>query len=449
MSPFQLHLGEIARITDGQLMGEDRLVTGVSIDTRTLTADNLYIAIKGAHFDGHHFVPQAKEKLASAALVSEQQDVAIPQVIVNDTKIALGQIAAYHRRQFSLPILCMTGSCGKTTVKEIVASVLRQKSSVLATKGNLNNDLGVPLTLLGLSKEHDYGVIELGANHIGEIAYTAGLALPDVSLVTIVAPAHLEGFGSVEGVFQAKSEIYDGLDSHGVAVINLDDAFSAPWLIQNQKRKTLTYSLHHPADVSALNRTLDAQGRYEFLLSTPQGQIDIHSPLLGEHNVSNILAATAMLIALNISLDQIKAGVEAMDPVPGRLNAKISRHGAVVIDDTYNANPKAVMAAVDVLTQAKGKKYLLMGDMGEMGDDVRAYHFEVGQYAKQCGIDAVLAFGQFSESVQQGFGPGGQHYSSKAELIRACAELDKPDATFLVKGSRSSKMEEVVNALVT
>ena len=427
----------------------DASFSSLSIDTRTLNAGDLFIAIKGPNFNGHQFVSLAAEKGAVAILVSESVESQLPQLRVADTREALGQIAAMNREVFAGKIFAVTGSTGKTTVKEMTASILRQCGSVLATKGNFNNDIGVPLTLLQLSAEHQFAVMELGASSVGEIAYTVALVKPDVAVITNAAEAHIEGFGSLSNIVQAKGEIIDGLPAEGTAIINSDDLNAYKWIQRAGKRKHLTFSIDDTAgaDFYARNVIEDDKGCFAFDLVSPQGEVSIQLNHLGKHSIANALAASAAAMTLGADLQQIKAGLEAAYPVAGRLTRLDGLHGATVIDDTYNANPESLRAAVDVLSRCTGRKVLVLGDMAELGEQAHNAHIESGRYALAQGIDQLLSIGNLSAQAASVFGDRGAAYSSKEQLVAALSRIMTKNTTVLVKGSRSAQMEDVVAAI--
>lgn len=448
MSKFKL--SEICAVVGGELHGDDVEVENVNTDTRSIKRGELFVALTGEQFDGNNFVAAAQTKGASAAILSKKIDTSLPYILVNDTRLALRQIAKYWREKFTLPVIALTGSCGKTTTKEILRSILSQCGSVLANKGTFNNDIGMPLTLLNLSKEHEYAVIEMGANHKGEIACLTQIAQPTIAFINNIAPAHLEGFGSVEGVAQAKSEIFQGLPEDGVALVNFDDNF-ASWLIDLLgTRKVITFSSKSDRAMAfAKDIQRKEDGTYTFNLHLPAGETEIHLPLQGEHNVQNALAAATAAYVAGASLNAIKAGIQAAEPVSGRLVVKQSDQGARIFDDTYNANPLSVKAALQVLAGYPGEKMLVLGDMGELGPAAKDFHAEIGEFAKNLGINYLYACGELSQWTVKSFGKGGHHYPSQAELSQAVRAMVQPNMTILIKGSRSAKMENVVAVLVT
>jgi len=431
--------------------------SSISTDSRTLQRGALFVALQGPRFDGHDYLSRALESGAVAAIVSQPQtDIAFPQICVADTLVALGQLAAHWRRQFGIPVVAITGSNGKTTVKEMLAAILRQQHAVLGTKGNLNNEIGVPLTLLGLTAEHQYAVVELGASKAGDIDYLTHMVEPDVALITNVAPAHLEGFGDIAGVARAKGEIFRGLSARGVAVLNADEARVGIWQVMAADKEKICFGLRNNAAVTAQINAESGTVDNAFLLKTPAGPITVGLRLVGRHNVMNALAAAAAAQALDIPLDQIKAGLEAMRPVDGRLAAVGGINGIRLINDTYNANPGSIRAALDVLSACRGETVLVLGDMGELGNAAAALHEQVGRQARTCGITRLYAVGEFAGLAAGTFGQGGVQCDDHEALIQTLQHdlmqgtytIDSP-CTVLVKGSRLMRMEQVVAALAT
>ena len=443
-----MSLAQIALVTDGQLLNcSDPALTicNVSTDTRTVTNGALFLALLGERFDAHQFVAQAITNGAVVAVVSRPlADVAIPQILVADTRVALGQISAWVRKQLDLQIVAITGSCGKTTLKEMCAAILQQVAPVLATQGNLNNEIGVPQTLLRLTPAERYAVVELGANHPGEIAWTTSLVKPDVAVINNVAAAHLAGFGSLRGVAVAKTEIFGGLSASGTAVINADSEFY-DWWREILSVRTVSFGLQNSkADFRAENVKQDEQGIASFTLCTPDGQIDIQLPIPGLHNVSNALAAAAVTTSLGLSLVQVKSGLANMQPVKGRFCVQKLSDDLTVIDDTYNASVQSVMAAIDTLSVMPGYRVLAFGDMGEMGADAVNLHRQIGEHARLRKLDAVLTVGDLSRHAADA--ASGQHFTDKESLCQALKTLmqQQRPMTILAKGARSARMEEVV-----
>lgn len=449
---IKITLNKLAEILKGQLIGDENIVVeNVSTDTRQQTQNGLFFALKGEKFDAHHYLNAAVEQGCIAVVVDHQCDISVPQIVVADTRIALGMLGAWVKSVVNPLTVAMTGSSGKTTVKEMTASILQQTAStadaVLFTQGNFNNDIGVPLTLLRLEAKHQFAVIELGANHQNEIAYTTNLVHPNVALVNNVAPAHLEGFGSIEGVAQAKGEIYRGLTEDGVAILNLDCCYPAFWAAEIDERKVQTFSATQPADYWAENVRLSEQGA-EFLLHSPTGSIEIHLPYLGAHNVSNALAATALAMNVGATLEQVKAGLEHRSQVKGRLFPIQVKENLLLLDDTYNANVDSLKSAINVLKSYEAFRILAVGDMGELGADTAFCHQQVADHAKAAHLDCIASFGQFSKVISN-----GNHFNDKekmaAFLIALIEEKLKENqrVVLLAKGSRSQKMEQVIELL--
>lgn len=444
-----MQLSAAAKVLNVQHVGADPIFTSVGADSRKIVPGQLFVALKGEHFDGHDFAAQAIQQGAAAVLVEAPLENASPAIIVEDTYAALGQLAAHWRNRYNFPIAGITGSSGKTTVKEMLAAILRAAStpaSVLATQGNLNNHIGLPMTLLQLNAQHRYAVIEMGMNHSGEIAYLTRLTRPDVALINNAGSAHIGELGSLEAIAHAKGEIFEGLAAEGTAVINADDRFAPLWKSLIGNRKTLTFGLENAADVSA-HYQLHADGS-AVELQTPHGIRHVALPAPGVHNVMNALAASAAALAMGVDLDAVVTGLQAYAGVKGRLQTMQGINGAVVIDDTYNANPISMKAAIDVLKAKAGKKILVLGDMGELGDDVLTLHAEIGAYAKSAGIDTLLTLGTHSVAMATAFGARAQHYATLESLVADLAKAMQTDSTVLVKGSRFMAMERVVNAVI-
>ena len=453
---------EAAQVLNTDWTGSDVLFTGISTDSRTLKPGDLFVAITGERFDGNQYVASAKEHGAVAAMI--RRDFAMgdvsedfPLIRVDDTRLGLGQLAAHWRDGFSLPLIGVTGSNGKTTVKEMIAAILRHATAtdatasgqkndrVLATEGNLNNDIGVPQMLLRLRAYHRYAVIEMGMNHLGEIAYLTGMAKPTVAVITNAGAAHIAGLGSVESVAHAKAEIFSGLDSHGVAIINADDTYASLWRKNAIPHRIIDFGLRETAAVSADYRADRLINRLQ--LKLPAGTVQITLQVPGVHNVYNALAASAAAIALNIGKESIAAGLESFQGVKGRMQKKCGLHHAMLIDDTYNANPESVRAALAVLAAVQGKKVLVLGDMGELGQPAIELHRSIGRDARKAGLDRMLTLGELSAYAAQEFGNGAQHFTDIEQLLDAAESLLADDVTILVKGSRFMRMERVVKQL--
>ena len=461
-----MRLSEAARAIPAELRGADSAFEAVSTDTRTLAPQTLFVALKGERFDGHDFLGEAAARHAAGALVQktgsriEDRGLSdrLPLLVVDDTRTSLGTLAAYWRKKFSMPLVALTGSNGKTTVKEMLASILREacaaqssildpQSSVLATRGNLNNDIGVPLTLLELGPGYRYSVVEMGMNHAGEIRYLTRLAAPDVALITNAGPAHLEFFGSVEAIARAKGEIFEGLRPGGTAVINADDRHAGLWRELARDRHVVDFGLSRPAAVSARYalRYLES----EIVVRTPQGEAQAVLKAPGLHNVRNALAASAAATALKVPAPAIARGLAGYAGIKGRLQRKAALHGATLIDDTYNANPESVRAAVEVLAQAPGARLLVLGDMGELGAGAARMHAEIGTLARGSGIERLLTLGELAAHAARAFGEGARHFTRIEDLLAEVESALAPGLTVLVKGSRFMRMERVVQRFET
>jgi UDP-N-acetylmuramoyl-tripeptide--D-alanyl-D-alanine ligase len=424
---------------------------GISLDSRTITPGNLFIAVPGARVDGHDFIEEAYQKGAAAALVLRSITSDLPQLIVDDIPAALGKIAAHWRNQFNIPFVAVTGSNGKTTLKNMINAILiaacnGNQDEVLATQGNFNNFYGLPLTLARLNEKHRYAVIEMGMNHFGEIEYLSRLTRPTVAVITNAGTAHLEGVGDLAGVARAKSEIFLGLQENGTAILNRDDAFYHFWREQIGQHRFLTFGFHSEADVTG--KLADGGDKPVLMLSTPKGTTAIHMPLLGKHNVLNTFSAAASALALGIELDVIKAGLEAIHAAPGRLQLHSLANGVNIIDDTYNANPYSLAAAVETLATFAGKKILVLGDMKELGNEAKIIHADAGKNIRAAGIDYLFTFGELSAFTAQTFGEGAYHFNEQEKLVTALKPFLYKQTTILVKGSRSMRMEKVVTELM-
>ena len=458
-----------ARALKEEWFGDDKWFSGVSTDSRAVMPGDLFVALVGEKFDGHNFVAEVMGKGAVAAIVHRDWEArnlpaGIPLIRVENTRSALGQLAAHWRGRFDIPLAAVTGSNGKTTVKEMIASILRHipcdpgepgesgdlgqarqlagSNQVLATEGNLNNDIGVPLMLLRLREQHKYAVIEMGMNHAGEIAYLTGLAKPSLALITNAGAAHVEALGSVEAVARAKGEIFEGLDQQGIAVINADDPHAVLWRRLAGNRKVIDYGLQEKAAVTARYHPRPFGSRVALLL--PDGVQEVELQVPGEHNVENALAAAAVAVAMGVGAEAITCGLSAFTGVTGRMQKKQGLHGSTLIDDTYNANPDSVRAALAVLAKAAGRKILVLGDMGELGLAARDLHGRIGAEARAAGVDMLMALGELSASSVAAFGAGARHFEKIEELVAEVEGLLAPGDTMLVKGSRFMQMERVI-----
>lgn len=446
---IELTLSQTATALQTQFSGQDAQFTGISTDTRQLTPGMLYVALRGQHFDGHEFISIAQQQGAVAAIV--ERPVALPNfptLPVVSARRALGILAKLWRQQFQIPVIAITGSNGKTTTKEMIHAIFAQQGQGFATQGNLNNELGVPLTLFRLGQEHRYAVVEMGANHAGEIQYLTQLAQPTVAVITQCAPSHLEGFKSLDGVAQAKGEIFLGLSESGVAVINADDDYHHLWQKLAAPHRILRFGFNNAAEVTATHLRLTATGS-EFTLQTTQGEIEIQLPLPGKHNIMNALAASAAALASELSLTTIRAGLQTIQSVKGRLQPKIAYNQNLLLDDTYNANPASLHAALTVLMQYPAPRWLILGDMNELGTESLQLHQQAGSLARKLGVERLWAIGEQSRAAVASFGNHATHFDDPNTLIAALqAELSHQQGiTLLIKGSRGMQMERVVQAL--
>lgn len=441
-----MQLSEAARALHADAPRQDVAFRGISTDTRTIEPGSLFFALQGPNFDGHDYIETARESGAAAAAVSRDCDSELPQVKVADTREALGRLAGYWRRRFSLPVVAITGSNGKTTVRAMTSAILSQCGQAMSTQGNLNNDIGLPLTLARLDADDRFAVIEMGANHPGEIDYLAGLARPTIGVVTNAGAAHLEGFGDLAGVARAKGELFARLGKDGVAVINADDSYAPLWRELAAHCRIVEFGLHEGCDVTA-SWSGDSAGS-ELQLRTPQGSIELQLPLPGRHNVMNALAATAAAAAAGAGLAAIKAGLESLLAVEGRLNILPLPGEVTVIDDTYNANPTSLQVALDVLAQAAGERWLVLGDMGELGADTAELHRRAGEQAHAAGVTRLYTLGPLARGALEAFPGTGKACDTAEELLAALRAALTAPLHILVKGSRRMHMERVVQGLV-
>jgi len=443
---MQMRLSEVAAQIKAEHIGNDVAFSTVSTDTRSIGEGDLFVALQGDNFDGHDYLSLAQENGAVAAMVSKQLEMVLPMLKVDDTRTGLGQLSSMWRSSFGIPVVAVTGSNGKTTVKEMIAEIMAQQGDVLSTIGNLNNDIGVPLTLLRIQDHHRSAVIEMGANHHGEISYLTGLTRPDVAVITNAGAAHLEGFGDIAGVAKAKGEIFDGLNMNGTAIINADDDFASYWIDRVGARNIISFGLEQQADVTASWSGSDA---IKLHMQTPLGECDISLPLQGRHNVMNVLAATAAAIAMGAELEMIKAGLEGIEAVPGRLQLQQGPAGMKILNDTYNANPDSFTAAVDVLVGMPGQKWLVLGDMGELGSEDESIHAECGRVASDKGVDRLFAVGELSRHAVDAFNGQSDWFETTQQLVDQLSREWTGEGAVLVKGSRRMHMEDVVTALQT
>ncbi|MCG7365985.1 UDP-N-acetylmuramoyl-tripeptide--D-alanyl-D-alanine ligase [Pantoea sp. ACRSH] len=441
-------LKTLAEISGGTLHGSDLTLNEVTTDTRKVTPGSLFVALVGERFDAHDFAADAIASGAQALLVSKHLPLSVPQVVVADTRIAFGKLAAWVRQQSKARVVALTGSSGKTSVKEMTAAILRECGETLYTAGNLNNDIGVPMTLLRLAPQHQYAVIELGANHQGEIAYTTELTRPESALVNNLAAAHLEGFGSLAGVAKAKGEIFNGLPANGTAILNADSNDWPHWQNNLHGKRVWRFSPQAAeSDFSVRDVRMGVDGTH-FTMQTPGGDIAITLPLPGRHNIANALAAAALALSVDAPLSAIQRGLKNLQAVPGRLfPIRLSEH-QLLLDDSYNANVGSMTAAAQVLGEMPGYRVMVVGDMAELGDEAEQCHREVGLAAKAAGVDRVLSVGELSAYMSESSGVG-EHFATKTALTERLRTLlsEHRELTVLIKGSRSAAMEQVVQNL--
>lgn len=429
-----------------------RTFSAVSTDSRTATSGTLFIALSGENFDGHAFVAPVAAAGAVAAVVADEAaaglaGAGLPLIAVADTRLALGRLAAHWREGFELPLIAVTGSNGKTTTKEMIAAILAAAygDAVLATQGNFNNDIGLPLTLLRLNGSHRAAIVELGMNNPGEIDYLTRIARPTVAVITNAQRAHLQGMGSLDAIALEKGAVYGSLAGDGVAVINEDDPHAPLWRAQSASRRVVGFGLGPGAEVRGNVRLHGLDTELHYITPTGEGAVDLALP--GLHNARNALAAVAATYAAGVPFAAIERGLAAFKGVKGRLQRRAGLNGAVVLDDTYNANPDSVRAGIDVLASTIGRKILVLGDMGEIGEASAQYHDEIGGYAKSAGVDALFALGEASVVAARNFGDGACHYKKVEELIDALKPALTANTTVLVKGSRFMRMERVADAI--
>jgi len=457
-------LSKLANMYGGQAYGADTLLDSVCTDTRSITADDLFVALRGERFDAHDHLQKAIDNGVRAFVVDRIESKKMLEEyqcniwLVEDTTLALGSLAEYQRKHFVKPLIAITGSSGKTSVKGMLASILScyvGEDNIFATQGNFNNHIGVPLSLLSLMPSHQYAVIEMGASGPNEIAYLSAMAKPNVAVVNNVMPAHIEGFGSIEGIAAAKGEIYTGLHEHGFAIINSDDVYADQWLGSITQKEKILFSesgktMHKKTQIQvyAKNSRLLQSGCYSFSLSCGEEAVVVKLKVLGRHNIANAISAAACAYALGMDIQFIRKGLEQFSAEQGRLRVLSGVHHSTLIDDTYNANPGSMRAAIDVLAEASQNSIFVMGDMGELGDSVKEEHAQIGSYAKQKNIQYFLTLGSQSKNAAEAYGEGAQHFESIELLTEKLQELSLSQPVILVKGSRSSRMERVVHALI-
>lgn len=447
-------LSQLAISIDAKLYGGDAEVNNIYTDSRGKIDKGLFVALKGDNFDAHNFLDIVSKQGAIGAVVEQHNQLNIPQLVVKNSQLALGEIAHFNRTRLKAKIIAVTGSSGKTTVKEMIASILRGVGKTYATKGNLNNEIGAPLSLLDMDETDEFGVIELGASRAGDIDYTVKMVEPDVAVINNVAAAHLEGFGDLNGVASAKGEIYSGLKKrNGIAIINNDDAFAGFWkkqLTQNKLlvQKIITFSKKGAADLVAKNVKLDVDQCAQFEIECKTEKEPVHLNLTGSHNVNNALAAAACCIALGVSLKKIAKGLSQVPSIAGRLNIQYLSNGCRLIDDTYNANIESMKVAINLLSRYQGRKILVIGDMAELGKYENEMHEQLGRLAVESKIDVLYSYGKLTQLSQKSFAGEGEHFVEQALLIKQLKQEINSDTTILIKGSRSAAMENVVTALV-
>ena len=449
---FVMRLSQLLTLTSGNLINGDCQFSHLSTDTRKVVAGDVFLALSGEQFDGHDFCRQAVASGAVALVVERALPLDVPQLIVSNCHLALGVIAKYNRDQYSGRLIAVTGSNGKTTTKEIIATIFRGQGTTLATLGNLNNEIGVPLTLLGFDGSQQCAVVEMGANHRGEIAYCTRLAQPDVAIITNAMAAHLEGFGSLQGVVQAKGEIFEGLKEDGIAILNLDDDNVNQWIAQTQVKRYLSFSLtNNHADVYASDLEQLPMGNYRFVLHYLEQRATVTLALLALHNVHNALAAAASTFAIGVNFSRVVEGLQSATTIPGRLKALPGINGATVIDDSYNGNPDSVKAGLDLLAQLPGHTILALGDMAELGPDASELHRSIGIYAAEkkidqlfsCGVEGALAATEFATITDSTV----TAFDNKNDMINTLKKIMNKQTKILIKGSLSAGMKEVVTAL--
>ena len=443
-------LRQFAAAGHGRLHGEDRGFHEIAIDSRKLAAGDLFAALRGDNADGHDFVPAAAAAAAAGAIVTRFIQLPLPQIVVSNVEMALADAARAARTHFKGPLIGVAGSNGKTTVKEMIAAILSQRGPCLSTRGNLNNHLGVPMTLLRLDDSHTSAVIEMGANRRGDVEQLVQIARPGIGLITNAGAEHLEGFGSLEGAARAEGEMVAGLPASGTAIINADDAYASLWRASTLAR-VVSFGLRHEADfyAEALRfEVSEQQFATRFRIHGPAGEVAVTLALAGRHNVRNALAAAAAATSAGATLADVAAGLASMRAVKGRLQLRRTRTGAWLIDDSYNANPSSARAGLEVLSELPGRRWLVLGDMAELGEFADSSHRELGELARALGVERLYAFGALAGLAADSFGAGAERYRDAAELTRALDAAMTPDVRLLIKGSRVNRLERVVDALV-
>jgi UDP-N-acetylmuramoyl-tripeptide--D-alanyl-D-alanine ligase len=445
-------LSALAEQLGGEIVGDNVEISTLSTDTRALKDGDTYLALVGENFDGNEFVAEAESNGANAAIVSgeiSKNKSKISLLRVKDTHIALGKIASINRGRSSAKIIALTGSQGKTTVKEMIGSILRCEGETLITQANLNNTIGVPLTLLQISQQHEFAVIEMGADCHGEIEFSAAMAKADIAMITNANAAHIEGFGSLQGIVEAKGEIIDPSENTAAIILNADDENVSQWVERAEGRRIIQFSATNPqADCYAENIVVGEKGVISFTLNTSKGVENVCLQLLGKHNVINATAAATAALEAGASLKSVSVGLSSLEPVNRRLKPYVGLNGCCVVDDTYNASPTSFKAAIDVLVSFPEHKILIAGDMKELGSEAEDSHRQVGSYGKETGVDELWTVGELSSLCSAEFGKKGRHFTATEELIAACKSIARNDVVFLVKGSRGAHMEVVVDELI-
>lgn len=441
-------LSDAAQWSGAEFFGQDTEFSGIAIDSRRINPGSLFIALKGAHHDGHDHLDEAQSRGAVAGLVARPVPTSLPLLIAEDTIPAMGRLASAWRQRFQLPVIAVLGSNGKTTVKELITAILRQRegNAVLATHGNQNNALGVPLTLFRLSSQHRAAILELGANGYGEIASLSEMAKPDIAVITNAGLDHLAGFGGCAGAARANGEVFSAMAGNGIAVLNGDDECLPIWRQQAGDRLCIHFGLKSGADVRG-----NWQPRFDggdLTIESLWGRIQTRLHLMGRHNALNALAAAAACLALDIEPEAIAAGLASVQPVAGRLQSRLGAGGARIIDDTYNANPSSLAAALEILATMPGKKLLVLGDMAELGDEADTWHGWAGQAASAAGVAELFAVGKLACLAAESFGEGAHHLPDGQALVKALLPQLQPGVNVLVKGSRCMAMETVVAELL-
>jgi UDP-N-acetylmuramoyl-tripeptide--D-alanyl-D-alanine ligase len=446
-----VELSQLAHWCEGRLLGDDVPISGISTDSRDDLHGALFVALKGERFDAHEFVAQAKANGAAALLTHRPVDSDLPTILCADTEEALGEIAAGLARTRPAVVLALTGSNGKTSVKTLLHAILLHAGKAYVNPGNRNNEIGLPLAVIDAPEDAQFAIYEMGAGKTGDIAYLTSIVTPNIALVNNIAPAHIERMGSLLGIAETKGAIYEALPDDGLAVVNVDDAFCPYFLERIAGRSVLRFGLENNADVTAGKIVSGADG-VRFELITPAGRAEVALQMPGRHNILNALAATAMALAAGAPFEAVLAGLQSARPVAGRQDGKQLANGAVLIDDSYNANPGSVLAGIAALTAAcalDGRQSLLvLGDMAELGDTAVDLHAQIGTAAKSQGIAGMMTCGVLSAAASEAFGSGARHFTDRAALIAVLNGSLHGNQRLLVKGSRSSRMDEVVNALL-